>query len=80
VKLVRDGNKLTGTWSGDMGKDLPVQGTWRNGYVEVTFPCTWEEGTPQVTAHLAGWVDSDSAQGRMEIVGRADGVWTAARQ
>ena len=80
IKLIRDGNKLTGTWSGDMGNDLPVQGAWRDGYVDITFPCTWEKDASQVTAHLAGWIDGDSAQGRMQVAGRADGVWTANRQ
>ena len=80
LKLARDGSKLTGTWSGDMGNDLSVQGTWRNGYVEFTFPCTWMKETSQVTAHLAGWIDGDSAQGRMVVEGRADGPWSAAKQ
>lgn len=80
VKLVRDGNKLSGTWSGEMGKDLPVQATWRNGYVELTFLCTWEESALQSTARLAGWIDGDSAQGRMEVEKRSDGTWTATKQ
>lgn len=80
LKLVRNGNKLSGTWSGDMGNNLAVQGTWRDGYVEFTFPCTWMQDTTQVTAHLAGWVDGNSAQGRMVVEGRADGPWTAAKQ
>jgi hypothetical protein len=80
MKLVRDGNKLTGTWSGEMGNDLPVQGMWRDGYVDITFRCTWGKDSLQVTAHLAGWIDGDSAQGRMQVAGRADGVWTGARQ
>jgi hypothetical protein len=80
LKLARDGEKLSGTWSGDMGNDLPLQGTWRDGYVDFTFSCTWGKDTSQSIAHLAGWIDGDSAQGRMEVVGRADGPWTAARQ
>ena len=80
LNLVRDGNKLSGTVSGDMGKDLPVQGTWRNGYVELTFPCTWMDDNSQSTAHLAGWVDGASAQGRMNVERRADGTWTATKQ
>lgn len=79
MKLVRDGNKLTGAWSGDMGNDLPVRGMWRNGYVDITFPCTWENDSSQVTAHMAGWIDGNSAQGRMEVAGRSGGVWTATR-
>jgi hypothetical protein len=80
MKLVRDGNKLTGSWSGEMGNDLPVQGVWRDGYVDITFLCTWQKDSSQVTAHLAGWIDGDSAQGRMQVAGRADGVWTGTRQ
>jgi hypothetical protein len=80
MKLIRDGYKLTGTWSGDMGNDLPAQGAWRDGYVDITFPCTWEKDSSQVTAHLAGWIDEDSGQGRMQVAGRADGVWNASRQ
>ena len=80
LKLTRNGNNLTGTWSGDLGSNLAVQGTWRNGYVELTFPCTWMKETAQVTAHLEGWIDGNSAQGRMVVEGRADGPWTAAKQ
>jgi len=80
LRLVREGNKLSGTWSGDIGDNLPVQGTWRNGYVELSFPCIWEKDTAQAKAKLAGWVDGDSGQGRMEVVGRADGTWKATRQ
>jgi len=80
MRLARDGDKLTGSWSGEMANDLPVQGAWRNGYVDITFPCTWEKESSQVTAHLAGWIDGDSGQGRMHVAGRADGVWTATRR
>jgi hypothetical protein len=80
IKLQRDGNKLTGTWSASAGNESPVEGLWRDGYIELTFPCTWEKESSQVAAHLAGWVDGDSAQGRMEVAGRADGPWTATKQ
>jgi hypothetical protein len=80
LKLTRQGDKLTGTWSGGFGNDLPVAGTWRDGYVEIKFPGTWGDDHAPVTAHLAGWIDGDSAAGRMVIEGRADGPWTATRQ
>jgi len=80
LKLVRDENKVTGTWSGEMGNDLPVQGMWRDGYVDLSFPCTWDKDHSQVTAHLAGWIDGDSGQGRMQVAGRADGAWTGTRE
>ena len=51
---------------------------------ELTFVENWEED-PKATsvpaaAMLAGWIDGDSATGRMKVEGRADGQWTAVRQ
>jgi hypothetical protein len=31
-------------------------------------------------AKLAGWIDGDSAGGRMKVEGHADGQWTATRK
>jgi hypothetical protein len=33
-----------------------------------------------VTVTMAGWVDGDSAKGRVKVKGRADGLWTASRK
>lgn len=84
LQLNRDGNKLTGSWSGELGKDRPVTGTWRNGYVELDFSAEWpvdEKGavTPAV-ATFAGWFDGDSASGRVNVEGKTDGQWTATRK
>jgi hypothetical protein len=84
MKLARDGNKLTGTWSGALGDNKPITGTWRDGYVELSFPAEWPDqglGAPGPThVVIAGWIDGDSAKGRMRIEGRADGQWTAQRK
>ena len=81
MNLHRDGNTVEGTWSGAFGKDQPVSGTWRNGYVELAFNGTWPGERPApVTVTLAGWVDGDSAKGRVKAEGRADGLWTALRK
>jgi hypothetical protein len=32
-----------------------------------------------VQAFLAGWIDLNSAKGRMRVEGRSDGIWTAKR-
>lgn len=85
LRLTRDGNKLTGTWSGDLGNAKTVTGTWRNGYVELSFPGDWpldEKGTTTAptVATLAGWFDGDSGSGRMKVEARADGRWSAARK
>lgn len=85
LELHRAGTAITGTWSGDLGSALPVTGTWRNGYVELSFTANWpkEYGKPEtepVRAALAGWIDGDSAAGRMKVEARADGPWTAERK
>ncbi len=84
MELHRDGNKITGTWSGPLGQNCPIIGTWRNGYIEISFPAEWPKeagiGDPgPVRAFLAGWIDLDSANGRMRVEGRSDGIWTAKR-
>jgi hypothetical protein len=84
LNLHRDGKAITGTWTGAFGKDLPVTGTWRDGYVELTFTGQWQ-GEPKsapipAVVTLAGWIDNDKATGRMKVEGHADGQWTADRQ
>lgn len=84
MDLHRDGTRITGTWTGAFGKDLAVTGTWRDGYVELMFTGVWQEdprSTPvPAAATLAGWIDGDSAGGRMKVESRADGPWSATRQ
>jgi hypothetical protein len=84
MKLTREGNKVTGNWTGSLGENKPVSGTWRDGYVELSFQGEWPEtknglGGP-VTAYFAGWADDTSAKGRMRVEGRAEGQWTAERK
>jgi hypothetical protein len=81
MDLRREGNAVSGTWSGDLGNSNPVTGTWRNGYVELSFPGQWTHENPgPTTARLAGWIDGDSGAGRLTIEGRADGQWKAERK
>jgi hypothetical protein len=84
LQLKRDGNKMSGTWSGALGDARPVTGTWRNGYVDLSFNAEWPNkatGNPaSAPASLAGWIDGDAASGRMSVQGRADGRWTATRK
>jgi len=83
LQLRREGNGLTGTWSGAFGDHLPVQGTWRDGYIELSFDANWPDrpfgNGGMAKATLAGWVDGDEAGGRMSVAGRTDGHWTASR-
>ena len=85
MELHRDGNKVTGTWSGPLGENRAITGTWRNGYVELSFAGEWpkesRQGAPgPVNAFLTGWIDGDSGKGRMRVEGRSDGVWIATRK
>jgi hypothetical protein len=84
LQLVRDGSKVTGTWSGALGDSRPVTGTWRDGYIELSFNAEWpagQLGNPgSARAILAGWIDGDEASGRMRVETRADGRWTATRK
>jgi hypothetical protein len=81
MDLHREGAAITGTWSGAFGDNRPITGAWRDGYIELTFPGQWTNGDPgPITAKLAGWIDDDSATGRMKVEGRADGQWTAERK
>ena len=84
LQLTRDSNKLTGTWSGDLGNARTVTGTWRDGYVELGFNAEWPKQAPRDpgtgAAALAGWIDGDSAGGRMRVEDLADGRWTARRK
>ena len=84
LKLTRDGNTLSGTWSGGLGEDRTVTGMWRDGYVELMFTGTWPKsplGAPgEVATSLAGWIDGATGKGRMKVEGRADGQWMATRK
>jgi hypothetical protein len=85
MQVRREGDKVTGTWSGPLGEGRALTGTWRNGYVELSFAGDWpkesRQGAPgPVTAFLTGWIDGDSAKGRMRVEGRSDGAWMAKRK
>ena len=85
LKLTRDGSNITGKWSGPLGDNLDVAGTWRRGYVELHFTGNWPEGasvgTPgSVNTVLAGWIEGASASGRFKIEGHTDGLWSATRK
>lgn len=82
LQLRRDGNRVTGTWSGDLGHARPVTGTWRDGFVDLNFDAQWK--FPHLEGHgpatLIGWIDAKSAQGRMQVEGLVAGQWTATRK
>jgi hypothetical protein len=82
LQLRRDRGSVTGTWSGDLGHARPVTGTWRDGYVELSFAAQWK--FPHLQGHgaatLIGWIDGDSARGWMSVEGLVDGRWAGTRK
>jgi hypothetical protein len=85
MELHREGSKVTGTWSGLLGEGRAISGTWRDGYVELSFAGEWPKesrnGAPgPINAFLTGWIDGDSGKGRMRVEGRSDGAWVAKRK
>lgn len=79
-KLVRQDASIGGFYTGALGPNQQVFGTWRDGYIELTFSGVWPDEPGTVTATLAGWVDGDQAAGRVKVEGRADGRFVATRQ
>jgi hypothetical protein len=84
MQLHTEGSRISGTWSGPLGQSRPITGTWRNGYMDLSFPGEWPADSPDgapgpVTAFMAGWIDGDAGKGRMRVEGRSDGVWSATR-
>jgi hypothetical protein len=83
LDLHREGSAISGTWSGDFGDNHPVNGRWRDGYVELSFSGDWKEKDEKpvpFTVRLAGWIDGDAGSGRVALEGRADGLWSAERK
>jgi Domain of Unknown Function (DUF1080) len=84
LTLGRESSKVIGTWSGDLGNTRPVTGTWRDGYIELSVSAEWpidnKGAVVPAAATFVGWIDGDSAAGRMKVDGRADGRWTATRK
>jgi hypothetical protein len=81
MTLHREGSAVSGTWAAAAGATRAVTGTWRNGYVELTFTSEWKDENPGTSvARMAGWIDGDSGTGRVSLEGRADGQWMAERK
>ncbi len=84
LKLTRDGDRLSGSWRGDLGNEKPVTGVWRDGYIEISFPVDWPEGREgkpgPTTAFIDGWIDDANAKGRIRVEGRTMGQWAAQRK
>jgi hypothetical protein len=79
LQLRETNGQVEGTYSGILGQDKPVKGTYEHQKLSLSFSGDWPtDGTPaQVT--LDGSISGDSGSGNVVIVDRADGTWTAHR-
>jgi len=79
LQLSETNGQVEGTYSGILGQDKPVKGTYDHQKLFLSFSGDWPtDGTPaQVT--LDGSISGDSGSGNVVIVDRADGTWTAHR-
>jgi hypothetical protein len=85
LRVSREASKVSGVSTGALGQDCAVKGTWREGYIELSFAGDWPKesglGTPgPVTVFLAGWIDGNSGKGRMRVDHHSDGKWAATRR
>ena len=79
LQLSETKGQVEGTYSGILGQDKPVKGTYKDQKLFLSFSGDWPtDGTPaQVT--LDGSISGDSGSGNVVIVDRADGTWTTHR-
>jgi hypothetical protein len=80
LSLRRVGEKVEGTCTGSLGNELPVTGTWRNGFVELKWRGRWPADKAEVDAAVAGWLEGDAGRGRLRVEGKTEGAWTAERK
>src|ERR1700722_12272758 len=76
--FVQDGEKLTGTYSGLLGK-ADLTGTVKGDQIDFKFPFTYS-GQSGV-CHYTGTIQSDTQmKGKMDVGDLGDGEWTATKQ
>jgi hypothetical protein len=76
--LKQDGDKLTGTYNGLLGK-ADVAGTVKGDRIEFKFD--FDYSGQKGVAHYTGTIASDTKMsGKVEIGDLGEGTWTAAKQ
>ncbi len=74
IKLARDGDKLTGTWSGALGDNRPVTGVWRTATSSFRFqPIGRLVNLARQVRQEPSWLD-----GSMATPPKVECVWKAA--
>jgi hypothetical protein len=74
----QDGEKLTGTYTGLLGK-AELTGTVKGDQIDFTFK--FDYSGQSGVAHYSGVVENDKKmKGKVEIGDLGEGTWTAAKQ
>jgi hypothetical protein len=76
VKLRKDGDKLVGTISSEMGES-PLEAAVKGNALSIWFNFQGQNGPMAI--EMAGTVDGDKAKGTMAVGGQTGGEWTATR-
>jgi hypothetical protein len=76
VKLQKDGDKIVGTLSSEMG-EAPVTAEVKGKTLSIYFNFQGQNGPMSI--EMTGTVDGDSAKGTMGVGGQTGGEWTATR-
>ena len=76
VKLKKDGPKLVGTISSQMG-EAPVEAEVKGNALTIWFNFQGQNGP--MTIEMAGTVDGDKIKGTMGVGGQSGGEWVATR-
>lgn len=77
ITLKQDGESLTGTYDGQLGK-ANLKGTLKGS--AITFSFVGDAQGQSVTVVYAGTVANDSMKGTVDLGGLATGTFTAKRQ
>lgn len=77
IKLKKDGDKINGTLSSQMG-EAPVTAEVKGKTLSIYFNFQGQDGPMSI--EMTGTVDGDSAKGTMGVGGQTGGDWTGTRQ
>jgi hypothetical protein len=78
VELREKDGAVEGTYSGALGRDKAVSGTYKDKKITLSFKGDWPDGGP-VQVNFSGEISENAGSGAVEAVGRTKGTWTARR-
>ncbi len=71
-----DGEKLTGTITGDVGT-IPIEGTAKEG--DISFSFYYPTGNGDIPVTMTGKVDGDTVKGTYDAGTEGSGDWSGSR-